>query len=89
MQKLLCILSFTLGLASPVFANLKAGTILELGRIIDKRLTSHKNADGADVPHWRIVVAFRNSVYDCWVYQDAKKGINCEKFNDFGVTPRP
>ena len=89
MTKLLLILSLTLGLASPVFAfsTEYAATILEKGRIVDKRLVTFKNANGKDVQHLRVIVAYNKFVYDCWVFLEGKKGVECMWLPDDGVKP--
>ena len=87
MQKLLIILLLTLGLASPVFAfsTEYAATILEKGRIVDKRLVTYKNANGKDVQYLRVIVAYNKFVYDCWIYTEGKKGVGCIWLPDEGV----
>ncbi len=85
MQKLLLILSFSLGLASPIFAADYADTILEKGRILDKRLVPFKGANGEDTQHLRAIVVYKDYVYECWVYLEIRKGMNCREFHDFGV----
>ena len=85
MKQLLLILSLTLGLASPVFAADYAGTILQKGVIIDKRLVTLKNVDGFDVQHLRVIAVYKEYVYDCWVFLEGKKGVSCTEIDDEGV----
>ena len=87
MTKILLILSLTLGLASPVFAfpTADTATILEKGRIVDKRLVTFKNANGKDMQYLRVIVAYNKFVYDCWIYTEGKKGVGCIWLPDDGV----
>ena len=83
MTKLLLILSFTLGLASPAFAYPTSATVIEQGKIINKEKGSYFDEDGELAYYYQLIVAYNNQLYWCRI-DEKYKDVEC-----LGYTNKP
>lgn len=85
MKRLLCIFSITLGLASPVFSDLKAAEVIEKGTLIHKEYkTRYDEKAKRWYDNFTLHIAYNNVMYMCFIVGETME-VSCFTFKDDGT----
>ena len=85
MKQLLLILSVTLGLASPVFADLKAAEVIEKGTLIHKEYnTRYDEKKKRWYDSFNLHIAYNKVMYQCLIVGETNE-VSCFSFKDDGT----